>query len=645
MYLHQLKVRLSSPAHNLRVNRSFMLSTSTQKFSFRVLLSCINMPFKRPASTRSPSSGLSSASDSKEEIANPPKRSKVSKSPKALPNVKVYIIQAKLSPQQVVKLSALAEKHCAKLCMDVDEADVVVTAISMRRRLERHMSWDVATSKAIVTPEWLTDSVKASHALPCEDYVAVDDLRASTLKNCPDCNKSPCQCDDTDYGTPRSPVVYPSPPSSPSASTKQKILSRDKLPLKDLAEPAAASSVSIPAHLLPPPDPIPTNLEQLSYLSKYACQRASPLICPNQELAVELDILKRSRGLEGEERSALSYARAISVVKAYPHRITSKSQVQKLPHFGVKICSLVEEFLDTGEISEARSIASSERFKTLSDFSSVYGIGPNAAQKLYNLGLRTLEDLEIYYGVDPTDIETNLIKLENEEAPRGSTRRSQGQKDEPGESWIKVALGLRNDLMKKIPRTEAEEMSRIVMQELDAIEPGCVSTIVGGFRRGKPEGNDVDIVFTHPDGGMVKGLCRQLVQRLHERGMVTHVMHLSSFHGPNPLRTAHWDSLEKALTVFTLPKSSPLYTGTRRRLDLIFAHPDVYWTAVIGWSGSVMFQRDLRQWAKDKYGMKFDSSGITRRHDSKPFYPKTEKEVFELFGLEWVGPTWRNADV
>ena len=35
----------------------------------------------------------------------------------------------------------------------------------------------------------------------------------------------------------------------------------------------------------------------------------------------------------------------------------------------------------------------------------------------------------------------------------------------------------------------------------------------------------------------------------------------------------------------------------------------------------------------------------TRRYDSKPFYPKTEKEVFDLFGLEWVDPTWRNADV
>lgn len=119
------------------------------------------------------------------------------------------------------------------------------------------------------------------------------------------------------------------------------------------------------------------------------------------------------------------------------------------------------------------------------------------------------------------------------------------------------------------------------------------------YRRGKPESNDVDIVFTHPDPAKAKGLCKRFVHHLHGKGenisfvseysadmvagMVTHVMHLSGFHGHNPLRETHWDSLEKALTVFILPPSSQFYKGTRRRLDLIFAQPEVYWCAVIGW--------------------------------------------------------------
>lgn len=94
--------------------------------------------------------------------------------------------------------------------------------------------------------------------------------------------------------------------------------------------------------------------------------------------------------------------------------------------------------------------------------------------------------------------------------------------------------------------------------------------------------------------------------RYHTCTQILRLSDLSNFHGHNPLRTTHWDSLEKSLTVFILPPSSPFYKERngqpiRRRLDLIFARPEVYWCAVVGWSGSIMFQRDLRQWAKDKW--------------------------------------------
>jgi hypothetical protein len=74
----------------------------------------------------------------------------------------------------------------------------------------------------------------------------------------------------------------------------------------------------------------------------------------------------------------------------------------------------------------------------------------------------------------------------------------------------------------RIPRSEVEEMHRLVMHELARIRGGCVSTIVGGYRRGKPLSNDVDIVITHPDlksgAGVVKGLCAQLVRALVDKG-------------------------------------------------------------------------------------------------------------------------------
>jgi len=80
------------------------------------------------------------------------------------------------------------------------------------------------------------------------------------------------------------------------------------------------------------------------------------------------------------------------------------------------------------------------------------------------------------------------------------------------------------------------------MDHLNAVEPGCVGTIVGGYvfitllsffcqlkklvryRRGKPASNDIDIVFTHANTTSAKGLCARLVERLRSAGLVTHVM-------------------------------------------------------------------------------------------------------------------------
>lgn len=340
-------------------------------------------------------------------------------------------------------------------------------------------------------------------------------------------------------------------------------------------------------------------------------------------------------------------------------------KVIALSHLAIKFFMTyvqIQEFLDNGFIKESSpyspssisvwdlicsfsgEISSSERFICLSLFVSIYGIGPVNARKLYDIGLRTIEDLERYYdlpsrdsGPGATAFSTEIIENElvvmtpnGKRVPLEALRSGKG----PGRGnvlpdlSVKIGLMLRDELELPIPREEVEEIHQVVMSELEKLQPGCVSTIVGGwvyfpqlsydsdpekclssYRRGKEMSNDVDIVIGHPDlksgSDKIKGLCKHFIQHLHSNGMVTYVMRafsvswlffsrqfsshhgvdLSSFHAPNALKTSHWDSLEKALAVFTLPPSgkNPEQKRIRRRLDLIFAAPETYWTAVIGW--------------------------------------------------------------
>lgn len=123
--------------------------------------------------------------------------------------------------------------------------------------------------KAIVTPAWITHSVSQGECLPCGSYAAVDSLEECTEKHCPD------------HGPQASSSVSTSPPTSSS--------------------------------------------KNIAHTSRFAVQRLSPLVCPNQALLAQLDVIRDSRALEGEERSAMSYSRSMAVSHLVTFRITKSS--------------------------------------------------------------------------------------------------------------------------------------------------------------------------------------------------------------------------------------------------------------------------------------------------------------------------------
>lgn len=160
------------------------------------------------------------------------------------------------------------------------------------------------------------------------------------------------------------------------------------------------------------------------------------------------------------------------------------------------------------------------------------------------------------------------------------------RKDQIPNLSTKVGLALYEDLETPIPRSEVEQIHDLVMQEARYLMPECISTVVGGYRRGKPYCNDVDIVIGCPNiqsgGNQVKALGEKLIKRLYDRGYVSHILRLSGFHAQDSVRGAHLNLLEKAMTIFALPKNA-VHQRVHRRLDLIFAAPETYWTAIIGW--------------------------------------------------------------
>lgn len=199
----------------------------------------------------------------------------------------------------------------------------------------------------------------------------------------------------------------------------------------------------------------------------------------------------------------------------------------------------IDEYLETGEIAESLDILSSDRFHALELFSSIFTIGTAKARELYDdYGCRTLDDVSEYYALKeaaewdsgvvgegvPSGYKsksgggarfgTGRAKRRSRDATR---RRKEGRMSQA--EIVREWIALKPDLDTKIPRAEVGEIEACIAEQLEALMPGCRYTLTGGYRRGKPESNDVDVVICPPDDEVDEGaLLKDLYTRMADLG-------------------------------------------------------------------------------------------------------------------------------
>ncbi|GAA6050647.1 hypothetical protein JCM3770_000871 [Rhodotorula araucariae] len=348
--------------------------------------------------------------------------------------------------------------------------------------------------------------------------------------------------------------------------------------------------------------------------------RYSPRPCVNQGIVDALKPLREWRLTEYGPNSpeAISYSTAVSAIIACPYKLRSGEEARALFKVGEKVARKVDEYLETGRIKEADDVADdlahNERYQSLRSLMTVHGIGHHTAKELYSQGYRCAEDM-----------------------------RKSGR-------WEKEFL-YHDEIQHPIPRAEVESIARFVQLQLDRIERGSHILIAGGYRRGKTMSNDVDILITFPhQDGKERGILRRLCHRLEVKGLIP-PSGILSFSEPATLRSTRenkkagsFDALDKALVVFKHPANNTTRLKDHyRRVDLIIARWPSFGAAVLGWSGSTQFERDLRKHA-EKLGYKFDSGGLRVRGTNEVVPTVMERDVFRALKLKWIPPEFRNAD-
>ncbi|KAI5357221.1 Putative DNA-directed DNA polymerase X, DNA polymerase beta-like domain-containing protein [Septoria linicola] len=385
---------------------------------------------------------------------------------------------------------------------------------------------------------------------------------------------------------------------------------------------------------------------------KYACQRLTPKDNPNDEFIKLLDEIKLARLLTNDEIGVRAYATSIAALLAYAHKLSNPKEIIRLPGCDSKIANLWIEWKNTGKIQAVEDAAADADLNILKLFWNIWGVGVTTAREFYfDKGWTELDDI-VEYGW------STLQRVQQ------------------------IGVKYYDEFLDLIPRAEVESICKVVHQHAVKVrDDGIQSMIVGGYRRGKEACGDVDIVVSHPDEAATHNIVEDIVASLEDEGWITHTLTLSlnnSKRGQQtlPFRTdggGHgFDTLDKALIVWQDPswstKEADLATNPKaknpnihRRVDIIIAPWRTVGCAIVGWSGGTTFERDLRRYAKNVKGWKFDSSGVRDRGsgevvDIEGFFShggkdgeqgraktmeEAERRVFEGFGLVYRAPTER----
>lgn len=389
----------------------------------------------------------------------------------------------------------------------------------------------------------------------------------------------------------------------------------------------------------------------------YACQRRTSLENHNTILTDALSLLAEKAELSNEDGRGVAFRRAAAVLKSFPRTVTDMKQLRGLPCLGDHSQRVIKDILENGVSSEVESTTQNERFKALKVLTGIFGVGTKTADRWLREGIR------------------NLTQLRNS-AP--SLNRAQ-----------QAGLEHYDDLNQLVTKAEADAIGEIVEKAVLAVSPRSEVTLTGGFRRGKLMGHDVDFLITHPEEGKEVGLMPKIVSWLESRGYLlyqktTRNSYLESEEGPGR-PSSNMDRFERCFSIFRLEKTERLNakkpealaengaqpqedvtcstsghmqlqdkdsqdeqpTGDRLwravRVDLVVSPISQFAFALLGWTGSKLFERELRRWAGHEKAMSLSSHALYDNKQNIYLRATSEEEIFTHLGLEYIQPCERNA--
>lgn len=294
--------------------------------------------------------------------------------------------------------------------------------------------------------------------------------------------------------------------------------------------------------------------------------------------------------------------RILGIMKKYPEEITLENynELQELGGIGKGTIEKLKQILENGYIEELKGMKKKENKKELAliELEKVINIGRSKALELISQGVKSVDDLK-------KKIKSGKIEVND-----------------------KVKLGLKyyNKIQERIPRKEIDEINDFLQEIINNLNKDkYVLQIAGSYRRQKPTSGDIDVLITKKGttekSRKIDEHLSKIVTLLKDKKFLIDDM-------------TDKDIPTKYMGFYKWKKSQP------GRIDIRFVPYDSFYTALLYFTGSGDFNKVMRNIAKEK-GYKLSEYTLTKIDTDKKVKVKSEKDVFEKLGMDYLEPHLR----
>lgn len=321
-----------------------------------------------------------------------------------------------------------------------------------------------------------------------------------------------------------------------------------------------------------------------------------------KQIKFDIDSSKNKKEEISNSYRLLTIQKIIKILEKFPEKIISSDQLKNIDGIGKGTLTRIDEILKTGKLSEIKQeVIDQSYLNYLDELEEIYGIGHKTALELFNkYNVKSIKDLKKLYKTGLIELPSNIVK----------------------------GLQYYGKMKENIPRIEIDNINNYLLPILTEINKELFGIICGSYRRLKATSNDIDMLLVHPSIKTKKDMEKSkvnylkiFIEKLIENKFI--VDSLTDINVPTKYM---------GLCKF---KDNPL-----RRIDIRFIPYESYYYAMLYFTGSKDFNKKMRliainmNYTLNEYGL--------YNEKNKLFKVNSEKEIFDLLGMEYVDPQFRS---